>query len=657
MSKPAKSMHALFALFHETAAQELEVLKRYIDTNKEKPGFDINLKNPQREDITPLIATIIAGLPQNVTYLLQQPQVDCNAKNRRGQSTLIIAVREAACHREDALKYRKYTQIISILLAQPTIDVNIQDKDGFTALMYACTDDDANIVKMLCKKTELALGATSKRLGATALLLAASNDNYNILPILAASLVERNFDLRQDKDKKGNNALMLAAKEGGVESVKYLVTNFAFDVSGAVNQDNLTVLDIANKTSKKDKIIPLLTKGHSNSHLSSNKEPDMLTTQKSTTDENDSDTDSSQVETATATATSSISTKAKKTRSRRKIPITNGPAVYYLAKENRDGKRHLLDTHINRDIRKHPEKYPNGVDARNVHEQNKTPLMAAVLAKVPRHITTLLKAGANPLLTDEDKKTALDYAREVNVEEITQLIEAAVKIAKSNAADSSASTSTTATASSVIDTKTKADTASTLQDEIMTTPQAAQTATTSTAASPSPKPFLPSYPNVKNNPPAATTPVATASTAATVTTAATATTSTAATSFSSSTTSVTPPPSASPTPPTLSSIDLAKRLAALRNSNKKETEEVAAIRARKRKLEEDEKSKTTQLLAALQQQTMEAEKLKKEKAEAEAEVAKREMAVRELDAALCAESANTDSGEPSAKKQKTGSIA
>ncbi len=109
-------------------------------------------------------------------------------------------------------------------LLQNGADVNTALGDGMTALHYAATKNDVELIKML-----LAAGANLKattRLGGyTPVLLAAKGGNAAALDALLSSA--QAGDLANSATVNGTTALMFAAQSGKVDAVKLLLDNGA----------------------------------------------------------------------------------------------------------------------------------------------------------------------------------------------------------------------------------------------------------------------------------------------------------------------------------------------------------------------------------------------------------------------------------------------
>lgn len=116
-----------------------------------------------------LKATERGDLPA-VKRLLVQEGAQVNAKNKDGDTALILAVR------------RGYRGTVQELLAKGA-EVNVKNKDGHTALMFAAWRGDQGIVQdLLAKGAEVNVKGKS---GATALKLASLAGHREVADLLA----------------------------------------------------------------------------------------------------------------------------------------------------------------------------------------------------------------------------------------------------------------------------------------------------------------------------------------------------------------------------------------------------------------------------------------------------------------------------------------
>jgi len=86
-------------------------------------GADVNARDPDQDDDTPLLAAVKNGSTKNVELLLLKKGLDVNARDRNGATALV----PATTHSDGSLN----------LLLQRGADPNLQDRNGATPLMHA----------------------------------------------------------------------------------------------------------------------------------------------------------------------------------------------------------------------------------------------------------------------------------------------------------------------------------------------------------------------------------------------------------------------------------------------------------------------------------------------------------------------------------------
>ncbi len=167
----------------------------------------------QFDDVTTL-TRLLPKLGPN----LREPQ--------RGENGLILAVRE------DAMRS------FNLLLSSPAIDIELRANNGNTALMMAAYKGNMNAVQAL-----LAKGARINQPGWTAMHYAATGGNAEIVRLLAKRRAE--LDARTPHM---TTALMLAAREGKEETVIALLEAGAN--AGLKNGEGHTAAEMAAKADK-----------------------------------------------------------------------------------------------------------------------------------------------------------------------------------------------------------------------------------------------------------------------------------------------------------------------------------------------------------------------------------------------------------------------
>ena len=148
-----------------------------------------------------------------------------NSQNADGETALMCAVATSDIEDQDSK--------VRLLLEQPSIDVNMSDKRGETALMYAAQEGNLEAVKVFLEdgradvniqnqKGQTALTKTAHRLSQT--------DRGEFLKILKLLLEQPSLDVNL-ADDNGFTALHAVAFLGHIEAVKLLLADDRTDVN------------------------------------------------------------------------------------------------------------------------------------------------------------------------------------------------------------------------------------------------------------------------------------------------------------------------------------------------------------------------------------------------------------------------------------------
>lgn len=97
-------------------------------------NVDINARDKNKS--TALIIASSYGYTNIVNFLLQNPAINVNAQNKRGETALILAS-------------KSYKDIVNLLVQHPEINLNIQDEYGNTALIAAASNEEAIVPILL----------------------------------------------------------------------------------------------------------------------------------------------------------------------------------------------------------------------------------------------------------------------------------------------------------------------------------------------------------------------------------------------------------------------------------------------------------------------------------------------------------------------------
>ena len=222
---------------------------------------DINIKNEY--GATPLHSAVIYGF-SDIVKLLVNASADVNTKDKKGITPLHSALFPP--HEDDEVfhddLYKNKTQIIEILLTV-NADVNAQDNAGLTPLMHLSmlygryksitgTQFISQILELF-SKTNIYLNLQDVG-GMTALSWAASESNENVV----AWLIQNKADVHL-KDNNGMTALLWAAMEGNADIVRMLI-NTDVDVN-TKNTAGANALWYASLRGNMDMVLALLEHG------------------------------------------------------------------------------------------------------------------------------------------------------------------------------------------------------------------------------------------------------------------------------------------------------------------------------------------------------------------------------------------------------------
>ena len=231
---------------NETSPLRLAMHFRYekLANQLMQSGADANIQD--NFGMTPLMWAAQAGDVEMVTHVLEL-EVPLNALNNDGETALHLAI--AHRHEEVSLIlieqmdidvntptsgergtrhmtplmhaiWREETRVVRMLLTRKDILVNIQDAKGMTALHWAASAQNPEIVHALVAAPSIDLEPTSNTTSPP-LILAAYKDNlYAIRALLDAGA---DINIRESELEARGTALMRAADNDGVAVVHELI--------------------------------------------------------------------------------------------------------------------------------------------------------------------------------------------------------------------------------------------------------------------------------------------------------------------------------------------------------------------------------------------------------------------------------------------------
>ena len=229
----------------EDEPKTLEILKLLV-----QHGADVNVRShlcPYRGMTAAMIAAA-KGLESCLRFLVEsgtdltlraEYEVDDfeaegeYCENNNGQTALMLAASGSDDAHALCVKY----------LVEAGADLNVLDKFGGTALMLAAKAGGFNSVKYLTERMSVSSLNQRNYEGETALMIAGSHNSSEQTSCLKC-LVEAGADLN-GMDEFGNTALMLAAKAGVINSVKYLMERMSVPSLIQTNNIGQTTLMLA----------------------------------------------------------------------------------------------------------------------------------------------------------------------------------------------------------------------------------------------------------------------------------------------------------------------------------------------------------------------------------------------------------------------------
>ncbi|MDM0047122.1 ankyrin repeat domain-containing protein [Variovorax dokdonensis] len=153
---------------------------------------------------------------------------DPNVKDERGQTGLILAIREQS------------PKVVDVLIASPKVNVEARNSSDESPLMMAALKGNKAAVDKL-----IARDADINKTGWAPLHYAATGGQIEIMKVL----LEKSAFI-DAQSPNGTTPLMMAAMYGSPEAVKLLIDEGA-DLN-MKNQQGMTALDFANKGNRKD---------------------------------------------------------------------------------------------------------------------------------------------------------------------------------------------------------------------------------------------------------------------------------------------------------------------------------------------------------------------------------------------------------------------
>lgn len=210
--------HNAWALTWAATHNKKSTAKRSINAGADVQG--ITDKDPRIKGCTPLLLAAYHGNMDVLQMLLEIKEVNPNSRDRKYiRPPLSWAVMQG------------HSSVVRTLLNDPRVNVNLEDNRGQTPLMYAASDSP-NLITVLLQKGHADPRITNHQ-GISPLARAAQKDIEETSLLLAAH-VQLVLD-GDDRDEHCQHIFFYAAVTGSLDVVKYMVEYFGdkLDPNGA----------------------------------------------------------------------------------------------------------------------------------------------------------------------------------------------------------------------------------------------------------------------------------------------------------------------------------------------------------------------------------------------------------------------------------------
>ena len=177
---------------------------------------------------SPLHSACYHGKLDTVQLLiLEQPSLDINVRNHRGDSPLTLACQAG------------HLDVIHFLLTLSSCDITHTNKAGDTPLHVACSEGHTAAVKVLCSLDKCAMDGRNRH-GNSPLALACRGGHLDVIKFLVESMHSSTSTLNKD----GDTPLLVACSHGNSQVVEFLVLISDSDIN-LKNTEGNTPLHLA----------------------------------------------------------------------------------------------------------------------------------------------------------------------------------------------------------------------------------------------------------------------------------------------------------------------------------------------------------------------------------------------------------------------------
>ena len=193
----------------------------------EQPSIDVNMNDKRGE--TALMYAAQECNVEAMKILLEDKRVDVNIQNQEGQTALT-----KTAQRLSQADRGEFVEIIKLLLEQPSLDVNLADDNGFTALHAATFYGHVEAVKLLLADDRIDVNCKDKYLKTPLIITAAAVKPENSIDVLSLLLAEEATDVNwgaQIRPYESVTALQIAVYQGNTHAVKLLLADPRVDIN------------------------------------------------------------------------------------------------------------------------------------------------------------------------------------------------------------------------------------------------------------------------------------------------------------------------------------------------------------------------------------------------------------------------------------------
>ena len=243
------------ALMCAVATSDIEDQDSKVRLLLEQPSIDVNMSDKRGE--TALMYAAQEGNLEAVKVFLEDGRADVNIQNQKGQTALT-----KTAHRLSQTDRGEFLKILKLLLEQPSLDVNLADDNGFTALHAVAFLGHIEAVKLLLADDRTDVNYKDKHKKTPLIITAAAVKPENIT-VLGLLLAEEAIEVNWGANIGGYEnvtALQVAVYQGNTQAVKLLLADPRVDINckDSLQRTSLNNLFVAEKWSNSSNKVNIL---------------------------------------------------------------------------------------------------------------------------------------------------------------------------------------------------------------------------------------------------------------------------------------------------------------------------------------------------------------------------------------------------------------